>query len=139
MPPEGFIGFRWKTRRHKDYTEHLCPRCGTSGSAWGGPDNAGLQVEGGRNLTFAQIDGSLVRKYRLGRRPFDTCGNIAGECRRWSGGECAQCGLKYWEDLLGGVRGAYAERNKIKAGRYFPAETDILGRIVEKKKPGGRE
>ena len=113
----------------------VCPYCGERNTGyWGGIEQHGVQVDGGRNISWKESDRDAVlrRRYGIGKDPHRP---IGFRCRAWETFTCTskKCkSRKIWVDPehFGSLTGkiAYALASVMKPGAFIPLEADELGR-----------
>jgi len=88
-PPEGFIRFKWKTKKGPDCIQNVCPVCGECGTCWdlGGFQDPEVQKacdeQDAQDMPFytrTAPDGSDLKMHES----------------RWGGGHCITCNTEFW-------------------------------------------
>jgi len=115
----------------------VCPYCGKNEGYWGGMEQHGVQVDGGRNVSWATLDRdpTFRRRYGLGWNEHQPVGF---RCRAWETYTCTSkmCrNRKVWVDEqldggLGAAGPAYAEARRMNPRFYIPVPADELGRAI---------
>lgn len=105
QPPPGFVPFRWKHVKDKDFSIPQCPNCGApkeKGASWGytyGPSNTFTDPAAQRALDEADAKG--VRLVGAGDTNVSCDGvPILMHWSRYCVGHCDQCRCEIWHDFI---------------------------------------
>lgn len=92
-PPEGYIAFKWKTRRDPatKLSMRLCPVCGEQGEVWDGGGWTDPEIN-----TLAGAFFLFPEDYQSPDWPF-----YRDHPSRYGTGRCLVCSALYWHDMIG--------------------------------------
>jgi hypothetical protein len=89
IPPEGFIPFKWKTKKTADAIQNVCPVCGECGTCW---DGGGFQDPAVQKADEEQEAQDIV----FYERKTPDGSDLKSDESRWGSGHCITCNTEFW-------------------------------------------